>query len=450
MKKINLLIIEYGNKNDLDPLRKYIKKDMKLNLIEFDQIMKVKYDYKKRFLRYWMQLKRVDLRKVGEYFEWILNSFVRKNYVYNYDSVRKLNVMSLTFKQFKNIVKTHNLDGILIHREDAFLNNVMLYCRRIGLKIIILAHEHVFLHNPLADKLVKSRYFLGDLKLVGGENAKKYWLKSRGAKSNMVKITGVPRMDHYEKNHFLTKDELCNQLSIDSNKKIIFFPSSINRFNYYKYNMTKETFNKEYKPEDLDFSMPREVAGIFDMVKFKNDVFDVLYNIAKENKDIIIITKFHPDQQLIKEHCVEKEFLAMSREMENFIGIGGSPVGFNIKDLISNADIIVGNNSTTLLESILMDKSIVVANWGVTKKLQGIPIIEWGCAVEAKNKLELKKILLNLIKKVEDLKQYDVGRKKIIKYYFDQMDGMATKRVVNEIEKYFIGLSVKSNDKIKE
>ncbi|MBN2458171.1 CDP-glycerol glycerophosphotransferase family protein [Candidatus Woesearchaeota archaeon] len=435
---INVLVIQWMNKKDLAPLREYIKnKDTKIRLVNFDEVYSVKYDYQRRFLRYWSQLKRFNLKKLGIYFNFIINSYIKKNYSYSFDNVRKLAIMGLSFKDYNKIIKNNNIRAIMIYRDDPWLNNIILFSKRIGIKVIILNNEHVFGESETTIKVVKSLPCRGDLILVGGESGKKYWSHSIGINKEKIKIVGVSRFDAYQSKGYMSRSEFCNILGLDQKKKIVFFPSFINQYDLYVYGLTKSSLTMTYKPEDLDFCWPIKETINVNMEKYKEDKMKLLFDIAKENKNIQIIIKLHPDQQANEEHCVKHELMAMNRVLPNFVGIPGIPNRITAPDIIINSDVIVGHGSTMLLEAIIANKTILPTQWDLPNNEFRLPIIERKTCEDVTGKDMFKKKLFKILRDGEDVKRFEKGRKELIEYYFGKQDGQSCERIVKEIEKEF-------------
>ena len=438
MKKeiVNLLIIEWYNNQDLSVLKDY-SVNTRFRLLDFEDIFIVKYDMKKRFQRYWTQIKRFNPKKYKLYFDFIKNCFFKKSYVFSQDCVRKLNVMSLTFEQYKHTIKKNHIRGVILHREDPWLNNLILFSKKLNLKVIILNKEHVYEIDEEARGYAKNLPFRCDLMIVGGESGKLFWLAAMGADSNKIKITGVPRFDRYCEKSFVPRKIFCKLVGLDPKKKIIFFPSLSSRCTQRQFFVNKKLLNKIYEPTDLEYAWPMKTYYNQDISQFKEEELKVLYNVARKHPDIQILIKLHPDMQPNSQDCTKHELFAIKRTLKNFVGITSYDVRIDPRDIINHSYLTVGYNSTMLLEAIMAKRSLIQTKWGCVKHIPGIPLYEWHCCDRAKTPAELKKKLLGICKSGEDLKKYEKGREKIIKYYFFKQDGKACERVFKEIDKLF-------------
>ena len=110
---INLLALEWFNRKDLEPIKLTCYRNG-IRILDFEDVHEVNYSYGQRFLRYWSQLKRFKTSKIPSYLSFIRDSFINKQYVFHYDNVRKLNIMSLDFEAFQQIIDKHAVKGIII------------------------------------------------------------------------------------------------------------------------------------------------------------------------------------------------------------------------------------------------------------------------------------------------------------------------------------------------
>lgn len=434
-KRTNLLTIEWYNKQDLDAIRAYSKKTY-FNLINFDDIFEIKYDSKTWFQRYWTHIKRIHPKNHKIYFDF-LKGFLKRNYVFSEDCVRKLNIMSLTFRQYKKLIRKNKIRGIIIHREDCWLSNIIMYSRKLGIKIIVLNKEHVYDRDEKSSTYAKNLPFRCDIMLTGGTVSKIFWAKTINCDPGRIKIVGVPRFDQYKSRAKMSRKSFCELVGLNPDKKIIFFPSFHNTCVQREYFTNKKLFNKIYKPTDLEFAWPMREYYAWNLAQYKEDVLKALYELARANRDIQVLVKLHPDMHPTPIYCVKHELVALERKLKNFVGISSYNKKVDPREIMHHADLTIGDNSTMMLEGIMLKKHILQAKWGEAKKIKGMPIYELNCCQRAKNPEELKKKALEIVEKGENLKKYEQGRKKIIEMYFYKQDGKACERIFKELEKIF-------------
>jgi hypothetical protein len=435
-EKINILAIEWYNHQDLTALKEYAEKT-RFKIVDFEDVFKVKYDARKWFERFWTQIKRFHPKRFKVYWEYIINGLIRKNYVFGQENIRKLNVMSLSLEQFKEGIEKHQIRGILIHREDPWINNIVVFSKKTGIKLMVLNKEHVQDRDEIAGKYAKNLPFRCDLMFIGGIAGKKFWSNTYGCDPDKIKITGVPRFDKYIEPAKISRADFFKKINLDPTKKLIFFPSFNNHSVQNQYKINKKILNTVFKPTDLEYAWPQQVYYDWDLSKFKEEQIKVLYDVARENKDIQILIKLHPDMHPTTTFCVKHELIALRNKIDNFVAISGYDIGVDPGDIVYYSDLTIAYNSTMLLEAIILKKSILQPKWGIANKIKGVPAAEWNCCNSANSPKELKERILEIIKNGEDITQYERSRKKILEFYFYKSDGSACKRTFEEMDKIF-------------
>ncbi|MBW3000358.1 CDP-glycerol glycerophosphotransferase family protein [Candidatus Woesearchaeota archaeon] len=432
--KINLLLIEFNNYQDARTLLNYSKRT-RFNLLRFEDIYEVKYDTKIKFDRYWKHLKRLSIKNIPLYFKHLYNMLFRE-YKFNYDNIRKLNIQGLTFEKFKEIVKKNKIRAIIIPEGLIWLNNIINFSKRLDINVIGVCKEHLFSNvDGRVETYIKNIPPRSDLICIGGENGAKWWRMANGIKRNQVVVTGSPRFDAYFDKKLLKREEFCKKLNLDPNKKIIFFPSFDNTWSVREYKWDLNSLNNNYSKHDLDFCFPSVVSHTLDVSGLKSEILDVLYKVAQNNKDIQILIKLHPDQQPNLIDCVKYELLALKRNPSNFVGVKGVQKDIDPRDVITNVDMIVGHNSTMLMEGILLNKPLLVVKWGIASKKGWVPYYEFGACDAAKNKKEFYDKIISIVKNGEDISKYKEGRRRIIYNFLYKQDGKACERIFKAIEK---------------
>ena len=162
----------------------------------------------------------------------------------------------------------------------------------------------------------------------------------------------------------------------------------------------------------------------------KNTINNVL-NFAKKNKDIDFIFKVKSpleNKAQIKEIHLEK--LLVDKDLDNCKII----LNINTGRLIKDAEVVIGFNSTSIIESLILNKIVVVPRFGIKKKEYFKKFyFKFGKAVSPKNLKEFN----NLLNKAANKKLFKENDKstinKLAKAYIGNKDGSSTKRLLKEI-----------------
>lgn len=269
-----------------------------------------------------------------------------------------------------------------------------------------IAEEAMFGYNKFYHK--GEYYFKPDALFAPGKEYAKFWTD----KIKSVHVTGYPRFDFYvDKNRWKSKSEVLSLHNIDPNKKIIFFPS------YPPY-----VYKKEGSKDTL--------IDIFDE---QEQTISALVEFVKNNSEFQLVIKIHPSSWKCYRKGIGtgKEVAGLLKRYlkspESGITVIGDDrdAGMIAKDLLTVSDIVVGFNTTMLLEAAIINKPSVYIAFGKTldmgKKLpdyyKDIPM--------AKNKNELHNAIINTKNTMSD---------EFVSRYLHKVDGNAWDRICNAIK----------------
>lgn len=214
--------------------------------------------------------------------------------------------------------------------------------RERGVKRIVLDKEGTVppYYSDLQAIRIKEKFpFISDYLLVWSERQKQFWRKA-GATENCIKIVGQPRSDFFfQKSRWLSRKDL----KLDGFKKhLLYFTFDINAY--------------------IDIYPQEEIKREgYSWLPLRNALNQALLSFARDNRDICVTIKAHPQQADI---IYMREFVKKSG-LPNMRLAEGAALS---NQLIVNADLIVGFQTTALIEAMLTDKPILYPMWGETEK----------------------------------------------------------------------------------
>ncbi|HDI02901.1 MAG TPA: hypothetical protein ENF95_02075, partial [Candidatus Aenigmarchaeota archaeon] len=182
---------------------------------------------------------------------------------------------------------------------------------------------------------------------------------------------------------------------------------------------------KFYKKFGLDPSVKTMVFAS-QRIPERKKALEVLAEFVAKVKNVQLIDKLHPVESYradLNEHLryfKGKERVAIIRNEEK-----------RMIELWPYCDILIGVDSTVLLEGMVMGKPVIVLN-PAGRKLS-LPYTKYG-AIEVKNVRELMNVVKAILSGKDIMKKMEAGRKKLIKEYFYKMDGKASERIAGIIE----------------
>lgn len=209
--------------------------------------------------------------------------------------------------------------------------------------------------------------------------------------ASRVEVTGQPRYDilHFA-NRIYDKQKFCEQFRIDPNKKIV-----------------------------LIATQP------FPVEKTR---FEFLYHTLaalREIPDIQIVIKPHPNES-IKWHKNHLEVWGVSAvilppQSETFAAIHA-------------CDLFISVTSTTILEALILDKTVIVVN--ISNLPEILPWVEEGAAIGVYDPKDLVTRFNKALFDEKAIRQAQANRSKFVYNHTFQNDGKATDRVVSIIKRY--------------
>lgn len=181
--------------------------------------------------------------------------------------------------------------------------------------------------------------FISDYLLVWSERQKQFWIKA-GAPDSCIKIVGQPRSDF-----FFQKDRWCSRsdLGLDGfDRHILYFTFDI------------DAYINVFPQEEVQ----REG---YSWLPLRNEINEVLFQFAKRHESICITIKVHPQQADID---FMREFVERC-DLPNMKLAEGAAIS---NQLIVNSDLIIGFQTTALIEAMLTKTPIFYSGWGATEQ----------------------------------------------------------------------------------
>jgi hypothetical protein len=249
---------------------------------------------------------------------------------------------------------------------------------------------------------IKNNYpFVSDKMYVWSERQKKFWRRAGMSKDKIV-LVGQPRSDFFfHKERWKTKD----RLGLRKSAKLITF------FDYDNYAYVLDDFKNNISWKHM-----------------KQETHEILFEMAKKYPHIDFVFKVHPQQSdsLLVRNKIKK---AKVKNVFLFTGTEGS------NHLIVNSDLIIGFQSTVLLEAMLTDIPILYTFWDENIKKIKSSIIPFH-AVNALEVIDRKDKFSNRLDYY--LKDNNCflslnmkkTRKDFVSNYFYKADGKTSRRIL--------------------
>lgn len=261
-----------------------------------------------------------------------------------------------------------------------------------------------------AEYIKKNCPLIADRILVWSERQRLFWGKT-GVDSSKIQVTGQPRSDFWRQQFRWKKKEELGISGLRTDNGMALF------FSYDPW-----AYTPDYMIE----------KGEMHWDVLRADTHATLFAFAKAHPDVDIVIKAHPQQLDLNEirkeisgHHATNVFLATGSELSNH--------------LIVNADIIVGFQTTALIEAMVTDTPIIYTFWGEAREKWSkdlIPFHETKGVLTARDPGELRILLEENITHPKLTADRRNARDGFVREYLSVIDGRASERTLAEITSF--------------
>ncbi len=301
-----------------------------------------------------------------------------------------------------------------------YIRDVITAAREMGVPFLVLTRETT---NPLlceqinAPIIAKGFPFISDHLMVCSERHKRFW-QIAGAPEHKIEVTGQPRFDFYQQPELWKPLQESGVFFADAAKPTILFLS----YELYAY-----------------LSYADYEAGTATWAELRDGTVKALVEVAAEH-GFNLMVKPHPQQPPDDVHALEAQLQILSREGWNssVVLLSGD---FDTRQLIVNADVIVGFQSTTLYESLMAGKPTIYTCWTdpLKKMPEGMifPFDQYTHVLEcATSPDHLRALVRDAARNTAQPDETKLQKKRrVAEEYMGPCDGKATARVLAAVER---------------
>lgn len=275
-------------------------------------------------------------------------------------------------RMFEELRQIFAFEAILVPSDSFWwIREFITVAREHGVKSVVLDKEGTI--SPYFFKVhslqIKEKFpFISDNLLVWSERQKRFWMLA-GAPEEAISVVGQPRSDF-----FFRSEQWFDRkkLGLDGYERhVLYFTFDIDAYiNIFPLD--------EVKREGYSW------------LSLRNEINDIFFEFARENPTVIVTVKVHPQQADIE---FMRNWVATCN-LPNLSLVDGAAIS---NHLIVNADLIVGFQTTALIEAMLTNKAVIYAGWGITEvKLRSelVPFHETSGLEWVQSADELKLVLL--------------------------------------------------------
>jgi predicted glycosyltransferase len=240
--------------------------------------------------------------------------------------------------------------------------------------------------------------FISDFILVWNERQKIFWKKCGINDESIVHVIGQPRSDFWFSKHKPSKDLLK------------YMPND-------KINVLFFSFDKSaYIPEHLYRS------GQITWDLLYKEVHSSIIRIAQKYPNLNFVIKTHPQQ-----NTVDEEFLNIIKHLKNISIIGGAKLS---NELIKYSQIVIGFQTTALIEAMVCGKPVIYTFWGDAPKISEclIPFHKTNALWTATSKEQLENYFEKCLVNSNITQNQQNARKDLVEKYFHNCNGQTSWR----------------------
>jgi len=293
----------------------------------------------------------------------------------------------------------------------------------IGVPYIVLHRENIYMpeaYELLSEKYKKLGKFKGSQIVVHNEMMKGFFIKSGYCNSDNIYALGCIRMDEFVEKVKLSGRGLNRKKTDCHRKKVTLFS-----FTYGYMQVGLSGFE-----EMVHFPKRRDKG----FVKLFENVHTSIAKLAIKDKDVdfVIKTKWGDNWIDEIEYVLSKNNI-MSKHIDNLFITSNS----NPHDLILESDVICAFTSTTVLESVISAKPVIIPYYDEALKAEFNDLIEFKDDFHlmdiANSPDEFERLIIERIKNPEVTQECVKERYALFEKYVSSMEGDAQDKYVNVI-----------------
>lgn len=353
-----------------------------------------------------------------------LMAYHKKEYENSRIAFRKI-----AFELLYDIFKIYQFD-LFIAPSDTFfyIRDVIDACESLGVQFIVVQKElgvSPYLFEKHALELLESFPVKCDFMTTCSDDSKLFWCRA-GGKQDKIFVVGQPRFDFYFRK--LSIEESSNSPIKKQNKTNVLFLSY--DLNAYSATVVDGRLNKPWE-------------------KIHNETIEALAEIAALD-NICVYVKPHPQQDMDSLNKIK----ARVSNLENFVLLPGNT---DTRLLILESDIIVGFQTTALLEAMAINKKVIYTFWSEKVEELKNGLLQFhtlaNCINIAKSPNDIKYFITNpqYIIGGNEINQEQISiRKSEFVSLLGPVDGRSSERTWNIIEKVSESFSpTKDNESLR-
>jgi len=313
---------------------------------------------------------------------------------------------------------------VVIAPSDTFfyIRPVVTAVQEMGVPFIVVQKETTISpHTMIAHAQAIGRYypFIGDHMLVCSHRHKQFWLNA-GADPDKITVTGQPRFDLYCQPHrWHSWSELG--LQVDSTRRTILF------FSY-----------------DLGAYSPEGEMAAQSWAQLRTETEEALIALVHRGGYNLLI-KPHPQQDVIGERARLRAMAGVTWGK----AVQLLPAELDARQLIINADIVVGFQTTALFEAMIAGKEVIYTYWTEPAERFAADLIPFHKRADLLRCVRSPQELTNAVLDYQgDVTDKGVMKQRLafFKEYLGPLDGHASERALRIIEE----CTAQCNERISE
>lgn len=250
---------------------------------------------------------------------------------------------------------------------------------------------------------------ISDYIFVWSPRQKLFW-EHAGTPPEKIRVIGQPRSDFWKQPNRWMKRNQLDIPGLRQDSQVLLF------FSYDPWSYTPEYMVKK---------------GEMNWEQLRHQTDEVVYTFARQHPEIDVIIKVHPQQSDID--SVRESI--NSQNLSNLFLVTGVALS---NQLIINADVVLGFQTTALIESMVTDKPIIYTYWGDAREKWSadlIPFHESPGVHVAQSPEKLLEMLNVTFKESTISPAARAARDEFVAEYLSIVDGRSAQRTFGEISR---------------